>query len=426
MAGNGVRALARRGLPWAFGLLDQGLWSVTSFLLTLAAARGTGPVGLGAVTVGFSTALLALGLQRSLVLDPFLAAGRRVEAAAGARAVLTLSLGAGALAGLVSGAVGVLLSGPAGLGLRAFAPFLVPVLAHDALRAAAYRADRTGEAAWARLGWLVTTAVLLVVWSGGSASAVAAAWGIGALPACLFLARRLRCLPATPRSAARTWRRGLARLGRPLGLASIIDGTANQVETYVAAAVAGAAALGGFRAAISAFAPLTVLRPALGQVGLPRMARAMDRDPRAAARRGAALSAVLLAACLAYAGGAGLYGRLLPLLFGASFERYSSLLLPLTLSQVLSAAGVGVHLYLVAAQRGGVVLAGTAVAVPLRLAATALLGGRFGAVGLAWAVVIAAGASLAVGLAGVAADARRWGDHRTPVPAALEGGDGRP
>ncbi len=421
MAERTLRRLAGRGLPWALGLADQGLWSVNTLVLTVAAARGTGPSGLGAVTVGFATALLALGLQRSFLLDPFLAAGSRLEGPEEGRGVLSLSLAAGMAAGVASAAATVPLAGPVAGGLAAFAPFLVPVLVQDGLRAVAYREDRIGAAAGARAVWVATTAILLAGGLHRSVAGMAAAWGLGAVPAALLLVRRLRCLPAPPPAAWRLWRRKLRRLGGPLSVAAVIDGASSQVETYLAAAVAGTAALGGFRAAVSAFAPLTVLRPALGQVGLPRVARAMEEDPGGAARRAAALSGVLVAACLLYAGAAAAYGRVLPLVFGAGFARYSGLLLPLTVSQLLSAAGIGIHLYLLASQRGGVMLAGTAIAVPLRAAATVVLGARFGAEGLAWAVVVATVASFAVGAVAVAADARRWSPHPASLPAPTDG-----
>ncbi|MDR7603034.1 MAG: hypothetical protein QN172_11370 [Armatimonadota bacterium] len=373
------------------------------------------------MTVGFATTLLAMGLQRSFVLDPFLASGERTEQRAGACAVLTLSLLAGSLAGAACGGVGALLDGAAGAGLRAFSPVLVPVLAQDALRTAAYRADRTGDAAAARALWFVATSLLFLARLSHSADAVAVAWGAGAGLAALLLAWRLQVRPADPIAAARLWRSELRGLGVPLGAAGLIYGAASQIEVYVASSVAGAGALGGFRAAVSAFAPLTVLRPALGQVGLPRVAREMERDARAAARRAALISAVLLAASLAYAGAAAAYGRLLPVLFGASFEQYSGLLLPVTVNQVLSAAGTGVHLYLLAGERGAVVFAGTVLAAPLRLAATAFLGARFGAAGLAWAVVIGAGASLAVGAAAAVEDLRRWTALRPPFRARAQG-----
>jgi O-antigen/teichoic acid export membrane protein len=257
----------------------------------------------------------------------------------------------------------------------------------------------------------------------GSVATVAAAWGLGAVPAALLLAWRRGYRPAGPVEALGLWRRRLRRLGGPLAVAAVLEGVAGQIETYVAALVAGASALGGFRAAVSAFAPLTVLRPALGQVGLPRVAKAMAEDPRAAARRGAVLSAVLLTAALLYAGAAAVYGRVLPAVFGASFERYSDLLLPLAVSQVISALGTGVHLYLLAGQRGRVMLVGTAVAVPLRMAATVVLGAHLGALGLGWAVVVASCASLVVGVVGVAADVRRW---RRSAPLAVESPHGHP
>jgi O-antigen/teichoic acid export membrane protein len=411
----------RRGLPWAFGLADQGMWSVASFVLTLAAARTTGPAGLGAVGLGFAATLLTMGLARALFLDPFLAADARLGQRQGAAAVVTLSALWGAVGASACGLAGILVGGAAGAGLVAFAPLVPGVVVQDALRAAAYREGRTLDAAVARGAWIVTTVGLLAAGLRGSVSTVAAAWGLGAVPAALFLAWRLRCQPAGPVEALGLWRCQLGHLGRPLAGAAVLDGVASQIETYVAALVAGAAALGGFRAAVSAFAPLTVLRPALGQVGLPKVASAMDEDPRAAARRAGVLSGVLLAAALVYAAAVAAYGRLLPVIFGAAFGQYSDLLLPLTVSQIISAIGTGVHLYLLAAERGRVMLAGTAVAVPLRMGATAVLGAHLGAVGLAWAVVVGSLASLVVGLVGVVADARRW--PRAPLVVA-GGSDG--
>jgi len=423
MADKATPGLVRRGLPWAFGLADQGLWSVASFVLTLAAARTTGPAGLGAVSLGFAATLLAMGLARALLLDPFLAAGPRLEQRAGAAGVLTLSALWGVVGAFGCGLAGAVASGAVSTGLLAFAPFIPGVVVQDALRAAGYREGRILDAAVARGVWIATTVGLLAAGLRGSVGAVAATWGVGAILAALFLVWKLGYRPAGATEAVDLWRRHFRRLGGPLAAAGVLDGVASQVEIYVAALAAGAAALGGFRAAVSVFAPLTVLRPALGQVGLPRVARAMAQDPRTAARHGAVLSGVLLAAVLLYAGAAATYGRLLPVVFGASFERYSDLLLPLTVSQVISAVGTGVHLYLLAAQRGRVMLVGTAVAVPLRIAATAVLGAHLGALGLAWAVAVAGFASLVIGVVAVAADARRW---RRPVPVVVESVHVRP
>lgn len=406
----GSRRLTSMSLPWVSGLFDQGLWSVTNFALTVAAARTTGPSGLGAVAVGLATVLLAVGLQRSLVLDPFLASGRRVTQESGGRSVLTLSLGCGAVAAIATTLVGWAVGGLVGTGLGAFAPFLLPVLLQDTLRAVAYRADRVPSAAASRMIWMTTTVAALITGLHGSVGAVVIAWGFGSIPAAAFLAWQLGCLPAPPRAAVALWRRELWKLAGPLGLASVIDGAASQVETYLAALVAGVAELGGFRAAVSVFAPLTVLRPAIGQVGLPRVAKDMEQGPRFALRRAALLSVVLILAAVLYAGAAATYGRVLPAVFGASFTQYSRLLLPLTVGQVISAAAVGIHLYLLAAGRGGVLLGGTAVGVSLRMAATAFLGARFGAMGLAWSMAVAAGAGLVVIWGAVVHELR----HRIP------------
>lgn len=405
-------------------MLDHLLWSVMSFGLTVAAARGLGPEGVGALTVGFAAALLAMGLARSFILDPFLATPPAVDQVTGARAVLTLSLGGGALASLVSLLAGALAGGDVGVGLAAFAPWVLPVVIQDALRAAAYRADRVGDATAGRAVWLATACALFSGGLRGSVGALAAAWGLGAGAAAVLMAWRLKARLVPRALAVRFWCRELRQVGGPAGAAGILDGLASQVEVYLAAGAAGLADLGGFRAAVSVFAPLTLLRPALGQVGLPRVARAMAENYRAAAGLSAAVAAVLMGACLVYAGGAAAYGRVLPLVFGETFHGYSHLLFPLTVSQLISGAGTGVHLYLLAAGQGVAVLMSTAVAVPLRLAATALLGLYFGATGLAWSLAVGAGAALVVGGAALVADVCRRGHRPVRVPAAggLPGG----
>jgi O-antigen/teichoic acid export membrane protein len=414
-----VRSWVGRARPWVAGLTDQALWSVNSFLLTMVAGRTIGPEGLGAVTIGFTTVLVALGLQRNFLLEPFLAAPPRQAEDDLKKAVLTMSLGAGVLAELLCGATGLLLHGTARRALLGFTPFLVAVLIQDALRAIAYRTDPE-PAAWARGTWLVTTAVLLLVGLRGSVATVAAAWELGAVPAALLLWWKLDCFPCSPRAAVWIWSHRLRRMAFPLTMTGLLDGVSSQVQTYLAAAVAGPAALGGFRAAVSVFAPMTLLGPAMTQVALPKISRTMNESVRSALRRCVWLSAALVGAVLLYGGAAMVYGRLLAVIFGPAFGRYSNLLGPLTASQVVAVLGTSVQLYLLAAQQGNALLAGTAAAVPVRLLATVILGAHLGAVGLAWALMLEGGVAVGAGLFFVVPNLRRRGQGFTAGPESSD------
>jgi hypothetical protein len=67
-----MEAAGRRDFAWGFA--SQGASSVTNLGLSLLAGRLLGPSDLGAIFVGFSFYLLAMGFQRSLITDPHLAA----------------------------------------------------------------------------------------------------------------------------------------------------------------------------------------------------------------------------------------------------------------------------------------------------------------------------------------------------------------
>jgi hypothetical protein len=56
--------------PFLWGFASQAASSSTSFGVSLVAALALGPSGLGRVFVGFSAYLIALGVQRALILDP--------------------------------------------------------------------------------------------------------------------------------------------------------------------------------------------------------------------------------------------------------------------------------------------------------------------------------------------------------------------
>src|SRR5687768_13341149 len=123
-------ALVRRRLtpgPMVWGFVAQACSSATNFGLSILAGRLLGPAGLGVMFLGFTGYLLALGFQRQLITDPYVAMsaaqpGReRADATRRAFALVVLWSAGTTLLVLV---VGSLVPGAVGRGLRLFVPWL--------------------------------------------------------------------------------------------------------------------------------------------------------------------------------------------------------------------------------------------------------------------------------------------------------------
>ena len=72
-----LRIVDRRNFAWGFA--SQGASSVTNLALSVLAGWLLGPSDLGAIFVGFSTYLLAMGFLRSLITDSVTAATASLE-----------------------------------------------------------------------------------------------------------------------------------------------------------------------------------------------------------------------------------------------------------------------------------------------------------------------------------------------------------
>jgi O-antigen/teichoic acid export membrane protein len=420
----------RQWLPFGWGLVDQGLSSATTFLLTVAGARAVGPRGLGVVVVGWTAYLAVLGLQRALVTRTFVAVSATAsgpEQRASAERAFTLALLLGASAGAAFALIGTSLSGSVAEGLLYFAPWVVFALLQDFFRSVLFRDGRAAAAATNDGVWFTVTALAFVpAILVGSKAGVAAAWGVGAFAGTTFGFVQTRLRPDAVTSAFAWWRREAWELSRWLGSETVLYWIVATATTIALTNVLGPAAIGGLRAAQSLFAPLSLLGPAIALPGLPAIARATARSTAAGLRLAALLStaaATLTALYIAAAVVAG--GWVMPLIFGSAFDPYHRLALPIGIWQLFGATASGFSLLLTARKRGAALLAVRVVESFAIFALAVSAAARYGLRGAAWGYAAGAAAALAaVGISTYRAAGRESrGKHAAagPVPGGARG-----
>lgn len=382
---------------WA--ALDQVFSSSVNFVLAVAAGRLLGSDGLGSVSIGFSIYLLVLGLGRTLVIQPLVA----VTAASAvdknriidARGLLTVLVGAG----LAAAATGLLsLVTPMGIsqGLLAFSPWLVPTLLFEYCRSLMYRDRRASHAALSSFLWfvvasatillgreLLTIRTLVALWGGGAT--------IGALMGYTAVSFKVR----GSADFLAWWSANLWPASRWHGLASAIVSSGAYAVTIVLALVLTTSDVGGLRAIQSLFAPLSLIGPALALPGFPRIAALESADLARAtveARKLSVKSTVLVAGAVLMLSLGG--HRLLNFFYGAEFERYAVLILPVGFGQLAAAAAGGLVLLLQSQRRTLELLAYGVIGSVTSLGAAWILAASHGLVAATWG--LAAGPMLSL------------------------------
>jgi O-antigen/teichoic acid export membrane protein len=157
-------------------------------------------------------------------------------------------------------------------------------------------------------------------------------------------------------------------------------------------AILGAADVGGLRSVNAVFAPMTLLTQAIGLPALPMLTKMVERSRRLALRWALRLSALAVGLVLAYLVLVALLpGHLVGLVFGRDFDRYSSLIPPVAVLQVLAAGSLGLFILVKAEGRGRALVLSRAIAtastgvLTLTLAITSGLTAAVWGVTLGWA-----------------------------------------
>jgi O-antigen/teichoic acid export membrane protein len=366
--------------------------------LSLLAGRLLGPSALGAIFVGFSTYLLAMGFLRSLITDPLTAATASLDedarrGATGSALKMTLLLAATATTLLIVAAVA--LPGMIGQGLFLFVPWLMPALVQDFWRSVLFR-DRRGAAGalndtlWF-IGMAMTLPLVLLVRTDWI---VVANWGFGALVAATAGFIQCRVRPTSTRISWRWWSTIAWKLGRWLAAETLVYTVASQFVVFVLAWMVGTRSLGGLRAVQTLFGPLTLLAPAIALPGLPALTRVSAESPDRAIRLAVSIGALSVVMTGCYLAIAATFGdELLEQAFGPSFSSFGSLVLPIGVGQILIAGTMGFALLLKAQARGKALLGSRVVGAAVGMILVVTLAFTHGVTGAAWGLAMAGGAT---------------------------------
>jgi O-antigen/teichoic acid export membrane protein len=377
---------------FAWGLFDQALSSATTFSLTLIAARQVGATGLGTLTLGFTAYLTILGAQRSLLIDPLITRLASPERSArdAFRSALAMTFGGAALFSALGVAAGLADGDSFARGVLIFAPWLPAALGQALLSGWLYREGKGRVAALSMASWFTTMLAAIAAGLDSSEWELAAAWGLGASAAFGVAAVHTSGIGLARPRAAITW---FAHEALGIGIWRTASGILFNVALYVRvalmSAILGPAAVGGYRAIETAFAPTTLLGPALANPGIPVLRRAVERRPAdlwpLALRLSATSTALVLAYILPVAAGRDLVLSV----FGPQFGRYESLILPVSVGAIVIGLGTGFSVLLLASRRTSSTALIMLVHAFLTVALTTPLALAAGLDGAAWGIAIA-------------------------------------
>jgi O-antigen/teichoic acid export membrane protein len=295
------QAVIRR-LGW--GVADQGVSSISNFILGVVVARTLDAASFGAFGLAYVTYGLAVSATRGLATDPLLVRFSGAATPAWRRAVAASSATA-TLCGLVMGAlcilVGLVLPPQVGGGFIALGVGLPGLMLQDSLRFAFFSVGKPHKALVNDVVWTVlqfgalaglvltdrATEVTCFLAFGGSATLAA---GVGVF--------QCRIVPR-PRWI-RAWVVDHLPLGGRYLIENVSSAGARQVRMVTLGALAGLASVGEVRAAEILMGPFLVMLMGVSQLAVPEASHVLSRAPRHLGRFCFLLGLVVAASALAW------------------------------------------------------------------------------------------------------------------------------
>jgi O-antigen/teichoic acid export membrane protein len=395
------RLVRRGGRRLGWGAADQGMSSLTNFLLSVYVARTLGAVAFGAFSLVYVTYAFALNASRGLSTDPFVVRFSATALPTWRRAVaqctgtaLTVGLATGTCA-LVAGR---LLGGTAGLGFIALGLTLPGLLLQDSWRYAFFSQARghhafINDTVWAVL--LVPSLALLQISGHANVFWLVFAWGASGTASAVLGILQARVVPSP--AGAWEW------LSRHRDLASryLAEGSAStastQLRTYGFDLILGLAAVGYIQGATTLMGPFRILFLGMGLFMVPEAVSLLRRSSRhmsffcLAASGGLALLGLVWGAVLLVAMPRGL-GHLM---LGNIWRPTYPLVTPTTLwvmgTGALSGALVGLHALAAARRSLRAALVVSVLGLAFSLAGAKIAGGAgamWGSAAASWIGVL--------------------------------------
>lgn len=298
------RAAPARRAQW--GVVDQGVSSLTNLGISLAVAREASPRQFGIFSLALTLYVTLLWAARSVTAEPFVvrftaAAGEEQRAAAGEAVGAALTMGG--VAALVMLAVGAG-GGPGTLPVLAAMAIGMPgLLTQDSYRYVLLAAGRARAATANDALWFLVQAggvAALFAAHRATATTLALAFGGSATVAAVVAATQTGVAPVP--TAGLRWARRHRDLCVPFFFEMVAVTGMVQVALLAIAATSGAPAIGALRAAMLLLGPLTVVFVGVFVAGVPEAIRLRERRPSAFPRLIPALGVVMPLIAVAWGG----------------------------------------------------------------------------------------------------------------------------
>ena len=389
-----LRARATLGVRLGWGIADQGVSSLTNFLIGVVAARNFPPSEFGSFAVVFAIYTLMLSVSRTIASDPLIirfSASSREAWRGGTASATGTAVSTGVFAGAFCILVGQLIGAPLGSGLVALGVMLPGLLLQDAWRYAFFSEARGSKAFVNDLVW----GLLLAVWmailtkhADFSVDRLVFAWGFtGSVAGGLGLLQG--GVVPKPTHAVRWMRQHRDLITLYLGEFAVTM-AANQLMVFSVGALGGLQEAGALRGGQLLFGPLNILFLGASLVAVPEAAKLLS-----VSKANLRVFCFAYAACFALTGlTLGIVAWTLPTnigiaILGENWVPAHRLVIAMTIGSVAAAVYMAASIGLKAMAAAHLSFRSRLIMAPLSLATATIGAAYLGAYGAAWGMAIA-------------------------------------
>ncbi|MFI7067700.1 oligosaccharide flippase family protein [Kribbella sp. NPDC050124] len=271
-----------RRVTW--GLADQAVTSLVSFVVGIVVARSLGAAEFGAFSLAWVTYGLVVNISRGLATDPLAVRFSGVPHADWKKAVASssgMAIAVGLVTGAICAAVGVLIGGRPGAAFIALGIVLPGLMLQDSWRFAFFASGQGGKAFLSDITWAFALVPLLYLakHDGPSVTKFVLAWGAAGIFAALVSGVQAGVVPRL--FQALHWLRNHRDLSLRYLAENVTISSAYQLKMYGLGAFAGVAAVGTVRGAEMMLGPFFIVLSGIGLVAVPEAARMLRRSLRA-------------------------------------------------------------------------------------------------------------------------------------------------
>ena len=268
----------------SWGLMDQGVSSLTNALLSVYVAHLLGAAQFGAFGLAYVTYVFVLNASRGLATDPLMVRFSGAVVPVWRRAVRDCTgtaLGVGLVAGSFVLAVSLLLPETTHEAFLALGLTLPGLMLQDSWRYSFFALGHGSQAFLNDMIWALALApAMLLLRATGHINVFYAvlAWGGSGTVAAAVGPLQARVMPKLSR--ALSWLSETRDLG-PRYMAEGLSGSvANQLRGYGLGLMVGLAAVGYVQASITLVGPMTIIFTGISLVLIPEAARVLRRSPQ--------------------------------------------------------------------------------------------------------------------------------------------------